>query len=617
MVLGLSQSCKKDETKASGKEIASFTITNQIGDTKKDSVAGTINIVVPYGTDLTKLNPTIQVSNSAIVSPESGSEVDFSKGIVEYTVTAENGTTKKWAISVVIAKNTDADILGFTIPNQTAATQYKNDTILVIMPEGTDLTSLTPTIITSPEANISPVSGIAMDFSKGAIEYTVTSGNGTEKKWFVKVSRVLRKECKMSSMTIMGKTITLGEYTSFLTFNVPYGTDLKTIIPSIEISVGAKVSPVSSSTIDFSKGTVKFMVQAEDLTIKPNYYYVNVFYDLPVISSKGNSDYNYIGRFTNLATLPKTWAPGSYITANFTGTYCDVILNDEVRYGSNYNFIQIIVDDTLIMRVKNTTESNVIRVSSNLSENKTHKIVICKDTESEIGYIEFVGLRCKSLVSQDALPTRKIECIGNSITCGTGSDESYQTCAKDPANGSQWYYQHNAYYSYGARTARLLNAQWHLSSVSGIGLVKNCCTDTVQMPYVFDKTNLKIDGLTWDFSQYVPDVLTICLGQNDGAQPQAKFCNAYVAFLKKIRVNYPNTQIILISSPMADATLIAQMKKYCNAVRDTMNSNGDSKVSTFFFSRSWNAGCGGHPSIAQHADIANELTSYIKTIMNW
>lgn len=228
-----------------------------------------------------------------------------------------------------------------------------------------------------------------------------------------------------------------------------------------------------------------------------------------------------------------------------------------------------------------------------------------------------MGLRCEDLASKPTLPTHKIECIGNSITCGTGSDQSSFIC-----NTGDWYDQHNAYYSYGARTARNLNAQWHLSSVSGIGLIHNCCTDTVQMPHVFDKLNLQLTGSTWDFTQYIPDVLTICLGQNDGTIADAdtsKFFGTFVTFLQAIRTNYPNTQIILITSPMASGSLLANMIRNNAAVVRRMKLLGDLKVSSFAFSttRGWNGGCNSHPTIAQHEELATLLSAHIKTVMGW
>ena len=59
-----------------------------------------------------------------------------------------------------------------------------------------------------------------------------------------------------------------------------------------------------------------------------------------------------------------------------------------------------------------------------------------------------------------------MEFIENSITCGTGSDQSVVPCDKGVRQD-----QHNAYLSYSPAVARSFNAQWQLSAVSGIGLM--------------------------------------------------------------------------------------------------------------------------------------------------
>lgn len=317
----------------------------------------------------------------------------------------------------------------------------------------------------------------------------------------------------------------------------------------------------------------------------------------------------YTGRidFSNPA-LPRFWSPGVYIKAKFTGSYCEVILNDEVLYGNNHNYIEIIIDNKKPFRIKIAGKTNTVKAAGGLS-NGEHTITICKNTESGNGYLEFVGLRCKTLLRTDDKPLRKIEFIGNSITCGTGSDLS-----KIPCDSGQWYDQHNAYLSYGPATARNLKAQWHLTSVSGIGLIHSCCNMNITMPEVFNKVNLRINSIKWNFKKYEPQVVTICLGQNDGAQDSARFCKAYVNFIKDIRKHYPGADIVCLTSPMADASLATIMKNYLTGIVDFIREKGDNKVSKYFFSKKYSR---GHPDLAEHQQIARELTSYIKKLKGW
>lgn len=66
----------------------------------KDS---TVFLRVPFGTDLTNLVPTIEVSPKATVAPPSGIPNDFSMPAT-YWVTAENGTVQDWVINVEVGE---------------------------------------------------------------------------------------------------------------------------------------------------------------------------------------------------------------------------------------------------------------------------------------------------------------------------------------------------------------------------------------------------------------------------------------------------------------------------------------------------------------------------------
>ncbi len=336
----------------------------------------------------------------------------------------------------------------------------------------------------------------------------------------------------------------------------------------------------------------------------------------PLSSEKvyeANNPYlQYTGRidFSN-PLKPRFWSPGVYIKAKFKGTGCEVVINDEELYGKSHNFIEIVIDDQQPYRIQTTGKVNTIKIGGNLS-NKAHTVTICKDTESGIGYLEFVSIKCQQLFPAPASPAHKIEFIGNSITCGTGMDLSVAPC-----NVGDWYLQHNAYLSYGARTARNLNAQWHLTSVSGIGLIHSCCGMTVTMPQVFDKLNLRTDTIPWDFKRYQPDVVTVCLGQNDGVQDSSLFCKAYIKFISDVRKHYPLANIICLTSPMGDNNLTPVLKRYIDGIINAVKQQGDKKVTRYFFSKQYHKGCGGHPDMDEHKQIAGELTAYIRQITGW
>jgi len=318
----------------------------------------------------------------------------------------------------------------------------------------------------------------------------------------------------------------------------------------------------------------------------------------------------YTGRIDFSDPLhPRFWQPGVYIEWQFEGSDCEMIINDEVLWGNSHNYLEIVVDGKA-RRIQTKSSTDTIQIAKGLAAGK-HLVRICKNTEAGIGYLELAGVRCEKLVPLSPAPTRKMEFIGNSITCGMGSDQSEIACDK-----GVWYDQHNAYLSYGAITARTLNAQYHLSAVSGIGLMHSCCNMKVIMPQVFDKINMRDDSIAWDFRRYQPDVVTVCLGQNDGIQDSLLFCNNYISFLKRLRQYYPAATIICLSSPMADEKLTIAMKKYLTAITEEMQK-ADKKIHAFFYSRQYNKGCSWHPSLEEHRQIAEELTAFVKKLMKW
>ena len=63
-----------------------------------------------------------------------------------------------------------------------------DDIILVSVPGATDLSNITPTVVTpSPFASVSPLVSVTQDFSTGAVTYTVTAQDGQTKDFTVRV----------------------------------------------------------------------------------------------------------------------------------------------------------------------------------------------------------------------------------------------------------------------------------------------------------------------------------------------------------------------------------------------------------------------------------------------
>ncbi|QOR36844.1 hypothetical protein IMX26_08560 [Clostridium sp. 'deep sea'] len=176
---------------SSENDIISFTVNKQVAEATINKGAHTVNVEVTIGTDLTSLVPIIYVSSRATVVPASGVAQDFSNAVI-YTVTAEDGTSQEWKVTVTeesLVQSSENDIISFSLNEQTAvATINKvNNTVKVEVVNGTDLTSLVPTIAVSAKATVIPASEVALDFSN-AVTYTVTAEDGTSQDWVVSVT---------------------------------------------------------------------------------------------------------------------------------------------------------------------------------------------------------------------------------------------------------------------------------------------------------------------------------------------------------------------------------------------------------------------------------------------
>ncbi len=164
-------------------------------------------------------------------------------------------------------KSAEAHILDFTIPEQTmpADIDYEKMTITVNVPFETDITNLTPEIEISAGASVSPASGVAQDFSS-PVEYTVTAEDGiTSQKYTVSVVVEAEKshEAQILGFSVPGQIgqAVIGQNTVSAVMKA--GTNLSSLAPVIEVSEGAKISPASGSTHDFTQPVI-YTVTAED-----------------------------------------------------------------------------------------------------------------------------------------------------------------------------------------------------------------------------------------------------------------------------------------------------------------------------------------------------------------
>ncbi|MEP1097763.1 MAG: T9SS type A sorting domain-containing protein [Cyclobacteriaceae bacterium] len=91
-------------------DILTFTFAGISGEAEINAGEHAVDVVAEAGTDISAISPTISVSQNASISPNTGVEQDFTT-TVTYTVTAEDGTTQNWDVTITEELATPTDII--------------------------------------------------------------------------------------------------------------------------------------------------------------------------------------------------------------------------------------------------------------------------------------------------------------------------------------------------------------------------------------------------------------------------------------------------------------------------------------------------------------------------
>lgn len=151
---------------------------------------------------------------------------------------------------------------------------------------GTDVSHLTPTITVSIYATIEPESGVAQDFTN-PVYYTVTAMNGTTAQYMVEaIVHDADNEKSILSFVIDGVEGEINENAKTVTLTMPEDTDVTQLVPTIEVSEGATVSPASGEAQDFTT-PVTYTVTAQNGTSAA--YLVTVFVEGGVLEPTGKT----------------------------------------------------------------------------------------------------------------------------------------------------------------------------------------------------------------------------------------------------------------------------------------------------------------------------------------
>jgi lysophospholipase L1-like esterase len=239
----------------------------------------------------------------------------------------------------------------------------------------------------------------------------------------------------------------------------------------------------------------------------------------------------------------------------------------------------------------------------------THELRLVKRTEASQAESVFLGLRLAEggkLLDPPAPRPLKLEFYGDSITAGACNGDIGEDQYADLSS-------HDGTRAYGAVTAANLNADYVGIAISGIGITATW--DQLLMPEVWNRYAPRLDAPVAPPDARAPDVVLLNLGQNDHGFPASKgqaiavdFGPRYLTFVRQLRARYPQARIVLLMGGMSAPREQPAIPRAVLGAVQTLRGEGDSQVWSYRFEAfSW-----AHPRIDVHAQMADELTRFLK-----
>lgn len=320
----------------------------------------------------------------------------------------------------------------------------------------------------------------------------------------------------------------------------------------------------------------------------------------------------------------------SGIEFTFTGTKAEAVLcSNSLDFDEEHKaWVAVFIDDEEIPSKRFCVDKEEGTYLLYKGKAKHTKVRLVKYSEVAYG---MVGI--KYIITDGNHPpmrtkasTRRLEFIGDSITCGYGNEGSSEDEIFTTA-------QENPWLAYAARTARELEADYHLICKSGIGLISSW-TETDEpntewlIPDLYPYTDKATDKTlgnngteVWDKRHFTPDCIIINIGTNDRSYTKKIpdrvkfFGDKYYQFVKFVKTYNPDARIL--------CTLGVMDQELCGVIEEQvikLNQEGHEDVYYMTFELQQEAdgiGTNDHPSLLTHKKMAEQLVAKLKEILHW
>lgn len=319
-----------------------------------------------------------------------------------------------------------------------------------------------------------------------------------------------------------------------------------------------------------------------------------------------NAGLQYFGRFDHSDPKgPRFEWTACHIRASFQGTSLGVRLNDGAN---NYN---VFVDGELVSVLVTQNVVTEYQVASGLTAGD-HELLLTKRTESYGTVATFRGLVLDDGAALNTPPPRsqrRIQFLGDSFSSGLNDESDGVTCDGRAHT--------NSFLAFAAYAACSLQADYHVLSRSGVGLVRNYSSPSTTDPSAYPSLYGRLfpsQSAQWDSTSWVPQVAVICLGLNDfTSQPNPsadQWKNGLHALVARVRAAAPGVQILLVGERFEPQI------GYSRDVFLAERAEGNTDVHYCNFTNTGTYVC-DHPGLDEHRRIAGLLVKAIDRINGW
>ena len=296
----------------------------------------------------------------------------------------------------------------------------------------------------------------------------------------------------------------------------------------------------------------------------------------------------------------------------------NIIDDSEGRYFNNhkarfaiYKNGEIVVDEIV------TENEKVYNISlDGYDTDSVIKIIKLSEAQySAMGIGEIAVYGKSEIVPTEAKPL-KIEFIGDSITCGYGTDEVSNT-------GYFSTFTENFTKTYAYLTAEKLNADYSAVCFSGFGVYSGYTSNGVRnahdvVPSHYEQSCFLYGGreTVWDFTEFQSDIIIINLGVNDASycasslSGRQEFTRRYTEFIKQVRMCNPYAYIMCVLGDVNNSMFSCIEQSISNYINETRDNRIVAETINYRMDIN-DIVIDGHPGYLSNLNAANELSMKI------